>query len=173
MNILSLRRRSGLAVLGLLLAAAAASAEAGATGPAQVESFNAQGWSALRAQVERQRRPALVVFSATWCSVCPGHIQSLAADARRQRHGVPLWVVLTDAAPGEADARLLATPHLRLADRVLGFDAPEAALRHAVDPRWRGMVPHIAWLAPGAAPEFVAGLPDAQRLTRWLGRPQP
>jgi hypothetical protein len=60
-------------------------------------------------------------------------------------------------------------PHAE-ADRLLAFEGPEAPIRHAVDPRWRGMVPHIAWLAPGRAPEFVSGAPDAATLTRWWGR---
>ena len=40
----------------------------------------------------------------------------------------------------------------------------------SVDPQWRGVVPHIAWLAPGRAPEFVSGAPDAATLARWWGR---
>ena len=75
----------------------------------------------------------------------------------------------TDLAPGENDARLLASPHYHVADRLLAFNGPAAAIRHAVDPRWRGLSPAVAWLAPGRTPEFVQGAPAPPQLSAWLG----
>lgn len=155
-------RRRALLFAPLMLALPAAAA------PRAVEAFDAGTWAAL--QAEAGRGPLLVVFSATWCAVCPALIAELAADPRRRRAGVPLLVVLADLAPGEDDARLLASPHYRAADRLLAFDGPAAPIRHAVDPRWRGLSPSVAWLAPGRSPRFVQGAPDPTELAAWLDR---
>ncbi|MBI5255498.1 MAG: hypothetical protein HY855_03285 [Burkholderiales bacterium] len=141
--------------------------------PRTVEPFDADTWRALRAEVEARRQPMLVAFSATWCGVCPEVLSQLAQDPRRLHSGVPLLVVISDLAPGEADARLLATAHHAQADRVLAFDGNPAAIRHAVDPGWRGVTPYLAWLAPGQAPEFVAGAPPLQHTARWFKPHQP
>lgn len=159
-------RRQLLALLPLM-ALAPATAPARAAGHS-VHPFDGQTWQALRQQVDARRQPQLVVFSATWCAVCPGVIAQLAGDPRRRRAGAALWVVLSDVAPGEADARLLASPHHAGADRLLAFDGPAAAIRHAVDPRWRGVAPFVAWLAPGLPPQFVQGAPAATDLERWF-----
>lgn len=160
-------RRRGLAALLLGLAAASAVPAA----PRAVEAFDADTWPALRAEVQARQRPLLVVFTATWCAVCPEVVAQLARDARRQRSGVPLVVAVADLAPGEADARLLAAPYYGGADRLMAFDGPAAALRHGVDPRWRGVTPYVAWLAPGQPPQFVPGAPDAAQTARWFAPP--
>lgn len=137
--------------------------------PPGIEAFGIGTWAGLQAQVGAQRRPALVLFSATWCAICPQAILRLARDPRRLAARIPLWVVVADVAPGEDDARLLAAAHYRAADRLLAFDGSGAALRHAVDPRWRGVMPTVAWLAPGRAPVIVQGEPGTSELDRWLG----
>lgn len=157
--------RGAALALPLLLAAATAAHAA----PAAVEPFDADTWRSLQREARDSRRPVLVAFSATWCAVCPGVIERLGEDARRTRAGVPLVVVLTDVAPGESDTRLLGAAHYRRADRLMAFDAPAAAVRHAVDPTWRGTVPFVAWLVPGQAPQLVQGEPPAGQLARWLG----
>lgn len=154
----------GLAALWLGLAAGGAALAA----PKTVEAFDSGAWPALRAEVEARQRPLLVVFTATWCAVCPDVVAQLGRDARRQRSGVPLVVAVVDLAPGEADDRLLAAPYYGGADRLMAFDGPPAALRHGVDPRWRGVTPYLAWLAPGQPPQFVAGVPDAAQTARWF-----
>lgn len=137
--------------------------------PLRIEAFETGTWAGLQAQVGLQQRPALVCFSATWCAVCPQAILRLAGDARRTARRIPLWVVVSDVAPGEDDTRLLVAAHYRVADRLLAFDGPAAALRHTVDPRWRGVMPTVAWLAPGRPPAVVQGEPGAAELDRWLG----
>jgi hypothetical protein len=109
------RRRAFLACLpGLALCAGPTAAA-----PTRVEPFDAESWAEWPRQVTARNQPLMVVFSATWCAVCPQLIDRLAADPRRRRRGVPLWVVMTDLAPGENDARLLASPHYHVADRLL------------------------------------------------------
>lgn len=135
------------------------------------EPFDAATWQQLRQQVEREGRPQLLMFSASWCAVCPGVLKQLADDARRRRSQTPLLLVFSDLSPEE-----LAQPghghHARHggADRLLGFEGQAAAIRHAVDPRWRGLVPLVVWLAPGQPPELVQGAPDAATLARWWAR---
>ncbi|MDT7837069.1 hypothetical protein [Aquabacterium sp. OR-4] len=138
--------------------------------PRAVESFDASAWQALQREAERRRQPMLVVFSATWCGVCPEAIVRLADDRRRQRAQADLVVVVTDLAPGDDDARLLAAPHYARAQRLLAFDGSAAALRHAVQPGWSGTSPSVAWLAPGRAPQFMQGAPDERDLQRWFAR---
>ena len=88
-------------------------------------------------------------------------------------YAIALLVVLADVAPGEADARLLASAHYRRADRLLAFDGPNAAIRHAVDPQWRGVSPAVAWLAPGERRQFVQGAPASADLQRWYATALP
>lgn len=160
--------RRALALLALSFSVLLTPAQAA---PGAAEPFDAQTWRALRQQVDASGKPALVMFTASWCAVCPGVAKQLAADKRRQRAGTPLLMVMSDLSPEELAQHRGHGMHAHAeADRLLAFDGPEAAIRHAVDPRWRGVVPHIAWLAPGRAPEFVSGAPDAATLTRWWGR---
>jgi hypothetical protein len=77
---------------------------------------------------------------------------------------VPLWLVLTDGEPAERRA------HHGLADRLFAFEGPEAAIRYSIHAEWRGVVPYVALLRPGRAPEFVRGEPDEATLARWWGR---
>jgi hypothetical protein len=153
---------------GLALPLALATAAPAHAAPAEIDAFDADTWAALQRQAASDGKPLLVVFSATWCAVCPEVITRLADDPRRARAQVPLLVVLADVSPGDADARLLASAHYRRADRLLAFDGPAAAIRHAVDPRWRGAAPYVSWLAPGQAPQFATGAPPADVLARWF-----
>lgn len=158
------RRWLGAALLGAFAAAATGAA------PAPVEAFDAQTWTQLRQQVERMRQPTLLMFSASWCAVCPGVLKQLAADPRRRRAGVLLLLVMSDLSPEELARHGGHGGHPQAhaqADRLFAFDGEEARIRHAVDPRWRGVVPHLVWLAPGREPEFVSGAPDAATLARW------
>ncbi len=157
-----------LALLALLFSVLLAPAQAA---PGAAEPFDAQTWRTLRQQVDASGKPMLVMFTASWCAVCPGVAKQLAADKRRQRAGTPLLMVMSDLSPEELAQHRGHGMHAHAeADRLLAFDGPEAPIRHAVDPRWRGMVPYIAWLAPRRAPEFVSGAPDAATLARWWGR---
>jgi hypothetical protein len=161
--------RRGLAALALALSLAAAWVPRPAiAAPTSVEPFDAEVWHSMQAGAKTGHRARLVVFSATWCAVCPGVINQLADDPRRTRAGVPLVVVLTDVGPGEADTKLLATPHYQRVDRLFAFDGQAAAIRYAVEPTWRGSAPFIAWLVPGQRPQFAQGLPPVDVMERWL-----
>lgn len=137
-----------------------------ATGAAPaVEAFEVGTWKQLLNQL---KKPAIVVFSATWCPNCPAVLDELARDTRRQRLKAPLLAVVMDAAPGDADAALLRDAHYSKADRLFGFAGQAPALRYSVDPRWRGATPFVALLSPGRPPRLITGPPSEADLEAWL-----
>lgn len=160
-----------LAALAATLGAAGATGHADAAPAApeaatRVEAFDAPAWKQF---VEAPGRPTIVVFSTTDCSHCPGVLKTLAAHPLRQRQKAPLVAVVMDLAPGEEDDALLHSPHYAHASRLMAFAGQAAALRHAVNPAWRGMTPYVALLRPGAAPRFVLGMPAEAELRAWAG----
>ena len=154
-------RRVPHALCALLVSALLSAAH---SAPRTVEVFDRPAWPALQAGLTA---PAIVVFTATYCAHCPAVMAQLAQDKRRWHPAAPLIAVVTDAVPGDDDARLLRDPHHRPVDRLFAFQGQAAALRHAVDPLWRGITPYVALLRPGEPPQWVAGQPSAQDLAHW------
>ena len=134
------------------------------TAPRAVEVFDRPAWGALQAGLTA---PAIVVFTATYCAHCPAVMAQLAQDKRRLLPSAQLIAVVMDAVPGDDDAKLLRDPHHRPLDRLCAFQGQAAALRHAVDPSWRGITPYVAFLHPGEPPRWVTGPPKAQDLAAW------
>jgi hypothetical protein len=155
------RQLAGRMLCVLLVAASFMPAHAA---PRTVEVFDRPAWPALQAGLNA---PAIVVFTATYCAHCPAVIAQLARDKRRLQPSAQLIAVVIDAAPGDDDARLLRDPHHHPVDRLFAFQGQAAALRHAVDPSWRGITPYVAFLHPGEAPRWVTGPPSAQDLAAW------
>jgi hypothetical protein len=145
----------------LLVAAALMPAHAA---PRTVEVFDRPAWPALQAGLTA---PAIVVFTATYCAHCPAVIAQLARDKWRLQPSAQLIAVVIDAVPGDDDARLLRDPHHHPVDRLFAFHGQAAALRHAVDPSWRGITPYVAFLHPAEAPRWVTGPPSVQDLAAW------
>lgn len=132
-------------------------------GPHQVEPFDTATMAAWRSTVTR---PTWVVFTATWCAVCPAVIAEMNQVARQHPRRPRVWAVVIDVAPGEDDARLLSHDYLRLSDRLLAFDGIPTAIRYTVDPAWRGSVPHVALMDKGSAPRLFSGKPPMADLMR-------
>lgn len=135
-----------------------------AAAPRGVEPFAADTWPALQASL---KKPTLVVFSSTSCGNCPAVMNELAADLRRRRIDATLMAVVTDMAPGEDDAHLLRQLHYRVAERLFAFDGQAPALRHRVNPAWRGATPYVGLLVPGQPVRWVTGAPSAADLDGW------
>lgn len=112
------------------------------------EPFHAQTWDQLKREVTR---PTWLVFSASYCSHCPG----LVAQLQREHPQQPLWLVLTDE--GEEAEPLSVQRRLRFVGNPL-------PLRHAVDPTWRGLTPYLVLLRPARPPLFAPGHPSPQQL---------
>jgi len=134
--------------------------------PRQVEAFDASAWPALQAGL---KQPAMVVFSTTDCGHCPAVLAQLRQQIGRRR--AALIAVVMDFVPGQDDAMLKADPHYRHADRLFAFDGQAPALRHTVDPRWRGVTPYVVFLTPGSPPKAVTGPPSAAYVAAWLRAP--
>lgn len=161
--------RKTIAALALLAACAAPSIQAA---PRAVEAFDGQTWATLQAEL---KQPTVVVFSTTDCAHCPAVLDGLAQRIRshqvKARHNArlnaQLMAVVMDVAPGDDDAALLKHPHYGRADRVMAFSGQAPALRHSVDPRWRGVTPFVVFLAPGQAPQSVSGPPSDGTVQAW------
>lgn len=132
-------------------------------GPQQVEPFDTATMAAWRSTVTR---PTWVVFTATWCAVCPAVVAEMNQVARQHPRKPLVWAVVIDVAPGEDDARLLSRDYLRQSDRLLAFDGIPTAIRYTVDPAWRGSVPHVALMDKGSAPRLFSGRPPMADLMR-------
>lgn len=159
MNVSCPSRLAALLLGALALAAPAAAA------PRAVEAFGTDTWRTLRGA---QGEAAVVVFSATWCPTCPAVIDQLARDLRQRQVKAALLAVVTDVAPGEQDDALLRDSHYRQVDRLFAFDGQAPALRHGVDPGWRGVTPYVVFLSPrGAPPLVVTGAPSAAVFESW------
>lgn len=151
-------RTRALLLVGLLLPAAGFSA------PKNVEAFVQPTWAQL---AKPQAGPSAVVFTTTDCAFCPDVIDSLAKSIRpRGRAGARLVVVVMDGAGKSRD--LLRNAHYRKADRLFAFEGNELALRHAVNPEWRGLTPYVALVAPSGAVQFVTGPPSLQEVQALL-----
>jgi thiol-disulfide isomerase/thioredoxin len=159
---LNVSRRDAIWMAPGLALALAAPAKAS---PARVEPFDGRTWRALQAGL---RTPTLVVFSATWCPNCPAVIEDLAQEVREHGFKAQLLAVVIDVAPGEQDAGLMGHSYYRLMDRLLAFSGQAPALRHSVDPTWRGATPFVALLSPGQAPRLVTGAPGEEDLRAWM-----
>jgi hypothetical protein len=152
--------------LGAAVAVGAATACHAA--PLEVEAFDAQAWQALQASTGNSgAKGTAVVFTTTDCAYCPAVLQQLAKEIRQRRLNATLVAVVMDLAPGQDDALLLNDPHHRDVDRLLAFSGQAAALRHAVNPAWRGVTPYVVFLAKGAAPRWVTGPPPPQAVNEW------
>jgi hypothetical protein len=150
--------------LAFMATLAALATQPAAAAPRAVEPFDTTTWSALQAGL---KQPTVVVFSTTDCAHCPAVIDSLAQRIRGRQLRANLLAVVMDVAPGEDDAALLKHPHYGRAHRVLAFSGQAPALRHSVNPQWRGITPYVVFLAPGQAPQAVTGPPSDGTVQAW------
>ena len=149
------------------LAAGALACASALAAPVRVEPFDAAAWARLQGA---GAAPAVVVFTTTDCAYCPAVIESLAREIRQRRLDASLVAVVSNVAPGEADAALLADAHYRPADRLFAFAGPERALRFAVNPQWRGITPYVGFVSPSGEVRWVLGPPSAGDVQGWAER---
>lgn len=132
--------------------------------PRAVEAFDAATWSSLPASLSR---PAAVVFSTTDCVHCPAVIEQLRREIRARKLKAELIVVVMDVAPGDADETLRMHAEYRHADRLFAFAGQAAAIRYAVDPRWRGVTPYVSFLVRDRPAVGVTGPPARADIDAW------
>ncbi len=133
--------------------------------PRTVEAFDGQSWPALQREISK---PTIMVFSATWCAVCPEVIDRLRQDISRRKIAASLMVTLMDVAPGDRDAALLRDAHYQQTDRLFAFDGQAAVVRYSVDKRWLGITPYVVLLIPNTAPVAITGAPAASDIDAWV-----
>lgn len=153
----ALRRLGRRALAGALLGAALCASSA-----PRLEDFTPTTWARWQNELPR---PAIVVFSTTYCPTCPEVFAELASSTRNANRNVPLIAVVMDT-DGRDEV-----PHLKhygVADRLFVFRGPEAALRFSVDPKWRGVTPYVALFGTQGPPVLTAGRPTAQQVKQAL-----
>lgn len=153
----SQQRRAVLLALALACGTGFVSNEASGA-PRSIEQFGPDTWRAWQSGLPR---PAIVVFSTTYCSTCPEAFAFLADAIKAHRLGATLIAVVMD---GDDRPNLLRDAHYRHADRLYVFRGQEVALRYGVDPRWRGLTPYVALFGPQGAPTLIAGRPSLEQL---------
>ena len=159
-------RPAAVLALVLVFILTAARSDLVQAAPARVESFKVSTFKELQATTTV---PTVVIFSATWCPNCPSVIKTLATEIKRSKRKAAMIAVITDVAPLESDAILLAHPHYRQCDRLFAFDGQSAAIQYSVDPTWLGVTPYLVFMRPNAKPLYVTGAPTAAQLRDWLG----
>lgn len=155
-------RKTAATGASILLASCAFAVTVTNAAPSIVEPFDAGTWERLQQELPR---PAVIVFTATYCATCPAVIAKLS-DALKERGiaGDVVAVVIDEA----DEPQLLKSEHYQHASRLFLFDGNEVSLRHRVDPRWRGVTPYVALLPIKGEPAFVAGTPDDAQIVAWL-----
>ncbi len=106
--------RAAALCLGLLWSAQAMAAP--------IEDFDATTWARWQKELPR---PAIVVFSTTYCATCPDVMASLAEAVKQAGGRVPLLVVIMDADGIRERAH---AAHFRVADRVFAYRQLEAGI---------------------------------------------
>jgi hypothetical protein len=131
--------------------------------PGGVQAFGVDTWAKLqRSAVKAQA----VVFTTTECVHCPVVIEQLATALGRSPRRVGLAVVVMDGQ--DQPAALLADRHYRLADTLYAFDGDTLALRHRVNPEWRGLTPYVVLLPAKGPARYFNGAPSADALRSFL-----
>jgi thiol-disulfide isomerase/thioredoxin len=148
------RRRAALSLISGALFLAGAKAAAAP----RLEDFTASTWAQWQKDLPR---PAVVVFSTTYCPSCPEVFADLAQSVRKAGAGTPMIAVVMNA-DGLSELSHLA--HYWHADRIFVFRGQEAALRFSVNPQWRGVTPYVALFGQEGPPRLVAGRPTAEQL---------
>ena len=102
--------------------------------------------------------------AATWCATCPETFEAIRAAPGARRIAAPFVAVVIDGDALGRDLRDARVAHLAGAFRVHAYPGHEAALRYAVHPAWRGVVPYVGLVSGDGSIGYAAGTPTAARL---------
>jgi thiol-disulfide isomerase/thioredoxin len=143
--------------------------------PVALETVDEAGVRAL-ARNEGGKKLRLLNVWATWCGPCKIEFPDLVKVHRIYR-GREFEVVTVNADdPAKRDAALEFLNEQQASTRNVAFDKGDPyALIEAVDPKWRGALPHTVVVAPGGEVVYRSeGAFDTLELrkaiTGWLGR---
>ena len=116
-----------------------------------------------------QKTPSMIVFSASYCAHCPAVVRSLAKQSRRMAKPPRLIVVMADELPSQADKNRIYND----VDRLMVFEGSEMAIRHAVNPTWRGLTPFVVLVGKDGRASYFNGQPPGPDLQAWLSQQAP
>jgi hypothetical protein len=77
-----------------------------------------------------------------------------------------LIVVMADGLPSPADKKSIYND----VDHLLVFEGNEMAIRHAVNPTWRGLTPFVVLVGKDGRVSFFNGQPPGSDLQAWLSQ---
>lgn len=124
-----------------------------ASGTQTINAFTAETWSQMLKTIPR---PAVIMFTSSDCTHCPGTLKNLRRIREEQRLKWSLSIVQIDEEAydfGDAnDARW------RFAGNI-------QRLQYSVNPKWRGITPYIVLLHSDGGTEFILGAPGKAQLT--------
>ena len=127
-----------------------------------VLSFNETTWARL---VEKGPRPAVYIFTTTYCPSCPEAFDKVLDFVISARRPVELVVVLMDV---QGKGALEHARHYVGATRLYTFDGFESAIRQSVDPKWPNVTPYIVLLGRDGMIQRSIGVPDEAMMKKWL-----
>jgi hypothetical protein len=159
-----LDQRRGLLRAALGVAALAAAPRSGLAAAPAVQTFEPASLAAITA-AHRGQAFWLVLWDLE-CTYCMQSLQFLAAVQRRNP-GLKVVTIATDGIDkGEAIAARLGKIGIRGPAYAFGPDQPEAALRHAIDPAWRGEKPRAYQYRADGSRRAVVGVLTQKELTQ-------
>ena len=123
--------------------------------PRAVEYFQVTSWAKFQSDLPK---PHVVVFSTTDCGHCPDVIIQVSKTIKSYKEKVYLSVVVMDGLSHED--YLLSAPHYLMADRIFAFKGQVNAIKHSVNPSWRGLTPYVALLPQKGEVMYVLGKPS-------------
>lgn len=123
--------------------------------PRGVEYFQVTSWAKFQSDLPK---PHVVVFSTTDCGHCPDVIIQVSKTIKSYKEKVYLSVVVMDGLSHED--YLLSAPHYLMADRIFAFKGQVNAIKHSVNPSWRGLTPYVALLPKKGEVKYVLGKPS-------------
>jgi predicted membrane-bound spermidine synthase len=127
--------------------------------PKGVEYFQSTTWTKFQSELPK---PHIVVFSTTDCGHCPDVVLEISKAIKAGGKKVYLSVVVMDGL-SHLDY-LLSAPHYLVADKVFAFDGQANAIRHAVNPSWRGLTPYVALIPSRGEVDFILGNPSKNKI---------
>ena len=132
--------------------------------PARAQSVTAFEPETLQTiEQSRKDKPFWLILWGLDCVYCVKSMQNLAALQKTHPTLNVVTIAVDPIDESEALQQRLQSIGLKSTDYAFG-NASSQALRHAIDPNWRGEKPRAYYYAPGQARRVLVGVLDAARV---------
>ena len=128
-----------------------------------VAEFDSSTWRKL---LRSGPRPAVYVFTNSFCATCPETFDVLQQAVAATGQPVEMSAILMDV---QGERALAHAHHYAGVTKIYAFDGFEPAIRQAVDPKWRNITPYVVMVGRSGKLQHVTGQPNAAQLKAWLG----